>query len=180
MGDEPRPTKGDTIAGVALPLIMLFGVLMPIALLIWRGVAPDVVARQADVGRFVAADATPGGFFAPTLTTVRTTVASVTIAGSFSARSESPLVIQYMSKTGLRLCVVGGRGPCVPLEGEWAGDLQATPAAAPGFDFYGWGLTSRALVGWLVIGIFMLFCGVIIWALNVEVDKHTESAKRHR
>lgn len=171
MGDEPRPTRGDAVAAVVLPMILLFGVLMPIALLIWRGVTPDVVSRQADGGHFVAADATPGGFFAPTLTTVQTSTSSVTVAGPFSAPRGSHLVIRYMNQTGLHLCVAESRGSCVPLAGEWSGELQPTPATTHAFDFYACGLTSRALVGWLVIGIFLLFCGVIIWALNGEVDK---------
>jgi len=166
MGDEPRSTTGDAVAAVVLPLVLVIGVLVPIALMIWRGVSPDVVARQADVGRFVEAETTAGGLLAPPMTTVRTSVASVMVTGSFSARRDSPLVIEYMSQSGLRLCVAGTRGRCVPVEGDWAGDLQPTAVAAQAFDFYSHGLTSRALVGWLVIGLFVFFCGLITWSLN--------------
>ena len=164
MDDEMR--RGDRVAAIVLPIVFILGVLTPTSLLVWYGVAANVATRQADVGKFVGAGATPGGLFAPTLSTVRTTVASVAVVGSFSTRRGIPLVVEYMNKTGLRLCVAGTRDHCVPLDGEWVGDLQATPAAAQTFDFYGWGLTSRGLVGWLVIGIFLLFCGTIVWALN--------------
>lgn len=172
MSEVPHPTTGDAVAAIALPLVLLVGVLIPIALLIWLGLSTDTAIRQANGGHFVAADATPGGLFAPTLTTVETTTSSVTVTGAFSARRDSPLVIQYMNKTGLRLCGEGARDHCVPLDGDWAGDLQSTPAAAHAFDFYGWGLTSQALVGWLVIGLFLLFCGVISWALSGKVGSH--------
>jgi hypothetical protein len=135
-----------------------------------------VALREARVGNFISADTAPGGFFAPTISTVRTSTASITVAGGFSTARGSGLVLEDMSESGLHLCVSGARASCAPVVGEWSGVLHDTPAATRAFDFYGHGLTSQALGGWLVLGLFMSIACLV--AIGARVSENSDGRQR--
>lgn len=163
-----KPAKGSYISEVALLLALLFGVAVPIALLIWQGVAATAPVRSGSAGAFVAAIASQGGFFAPTLTTVQTSAGSVVVQGTFSAPRGRDLVVEESNKTGLQLCALGDQETCVPLVGTWAGPLSPTPVAPHVFNFVEHGLGTDNLQRWLEGGLivaFVAFLGVIAGAV---------------
>jgi len=160
----PKLAKGGYVFEVALLLALLLGVAVPIALLIWQGVAATAPVRSGSAGTFVSGTASQGGFFAPTLTTVQTSAGSVIVQGTFSAPRGRDLVVEESNKTGLQLCAVGDQETCVPLIGTWAGPLSPTPVASHVFNFVEHGLGTDNLLRWLeggLIAAFIAFLGVI-------------------
>lgn len=137
---------------LGLFLVILLGVVAPICLWTWQAHAADAALRSADVGTFISAESSQGGFFAPTLTNVHTSSGSITVLGTFSALRGRPLSIEDLNKSGQHLCVAGAPASCVPLAGAWTGGLIPTSHATKVFNFYKYGLTSENFVGWLAMG----------------------------
>jgi len=158
MQPDGKPPQEDTIPGTQLAgllgilLVMLLGVVAPICLWTWQAHAPGAATQSADLGTFISADASQGGFFAPTLTNVHTTGGSVTVLGTFSALRGWPLSVEDLNKSGMHLCVTGVPASCAPLAGAWTGGLVPTSHATKVFNFYRYGLTSDNFGGWLAIG----------------------------
>jgi len=167
MQSDGKPPREDTtsrtqFAGVlGVLLVILLGVVAPICLWTWQTHAPGAAIRSADVGTFISADASQGGFFAPTLTNVHTTAGSITVLGTFSALRGRPLSVQDLNKSGLHLCVTGAPTSCIRLAGPWAGGLLPTSRATKVFNFYRYGLTSENFEGWLAMGV-LVSLGVLV------------------
>lgn len=158
--------SGAQIASLlGLLLAILLGVVVPICLWTWQAHALDAAIRSADVGTFISADSSPGGFFAPTLTNVHTTGGSVTVLGTFSALRGRPLSIEDLNKSGLHLCVTGAPVSCVPLAGAWTGELVPISHVTKVFNFYRYGLTSENFVGWLAMGSILSFGALVMFGI---------------
>ncbi len=154
--------------------ILTFGVVLPIALLIWQATVPNAVLRRASVGQFQAAT-TSSAFLQPPLTTVTTTTGSLTVAGLFSAPHDTPLEVVTHSQTAeLELCAVHYPDTCLPLAGAWAGQLQPTPALGRVFDFARHGLTGNTLAFWLFIGCALVLMTGVGWISAVSALEDTE------
>ena len=153
MQPDEKPPQEDTLSRTQLTsllgvlLAILLGVVAPICLWTWQANAPSAAIRSADVGTFISADASQGGFFAPTLTNVHTTAGSITVLGTFSALTGRPLSVQDLNKSGVHLCVTGTPVSCVPLAGPWTGGLLPTSHATKVFNFYRYGLTNENFSG---------------------------------
>ena len=130
MQPDGKPPQEDTISGTQLAgllgviIVILLGVVAPICLWTWQANAASAAIRSADVGTFISAESSQGGFFAPTLTNVHTTAGDISVLGTFSALRGRPLSVQDLNKSGLHLCVTGAPASCVPLAGPWTGGLQ--------------------------------------------------------
>ena len=148
-------------------LTILLGVVAPICLWTWQANAASAAIRSADVGTFISADASQGGFFAPTLTNVHTTAGSITVLGTFSALRGRPPSVQGLNKSGPHLCVTGAPASCVRLAGPWTGGLLPTPCATKVFNFYRYGLTSENLGGRLAMGIPVSLGALVMFGVAV-------------
>lgn len=163
--------QDDTLSGAQLVsllwalLAILLGVVAPICLWTWQTRAPSAAIRSADVVTFISADASQGGFFAPTLTNVHTTAGSITVLGTFSALRGRPLSVEDLNKSGLHLCATGAPASCVQLAGPWTGGLLPTPHATKVFNFYRYGLTSENFGGWLAMGSLVSFGALVMFGV---------------
>ena len=158
--------SGAQLAGLlGVLLTILLGVVAPICLWTWQAHAPGAAIRSADVGTFISADASQGGFLAPTLTNVHTTAGSITVLGTFSALRGRPLSVQDLNKSGLQLCVTGVPTSCVQLAGPWVGGLLPTSHATKVFNFYRYGLTSENFTGWLAMGILVSLGALVMFGV---------------
>lgn len=158
--------------GIAFLLVLLLGIAVPIALLIWQAVTTTMAVRSGDAGSFVSATAVQGGFFTSALTTVQTSEGSVTVRGIFSAPRGRALAVEDLNKTGLHLCAVGDLGTCLPLAGHWAGILIATPEAGRAFDFERYGLSNDNLKRWMMAGLIFCFIG-LVWLIAIEIGRRS-------
>jgi len=156
-----KPSKYWEIFSVVFVLALVLGVAAPIALLIWQSAATTAAVRSGSAGAFVSATASQGGFLSTPLTNVQTTLGSVVVQGTFSAPRGRALDVEELNKTGLHLCAVGDLETCLPLAGQWAGDLNATPQAAGAFDFVGHGLSRGNLDRWLGAGLMVTFIALL-------------------
>jgi hypothetical protein len=168
--DGKLPQK-DTLSGAQLASLLgvlftiLLGVVAPICLWTWQALAPGVAIRSADVGTFISAESSQGGFFAPTLTNVHTTAGSITVLGTFSALRGRPLSVQDLNKSGLHLCVTDATASCVRLAGPWTEGLLPTSNATKVFNFYRYGLTSENFGGWLAMGILVSLGALVMFGV---------------
>jgi len=156
-----KPSKYWAIFSVMFLLVLVLGVAAPIALLIWQSAATTAAVRGGSAGAFVSATASQGGFLSTPLTNVQTTLGSVVVQGAFSAPRGRALAVEELNKTGLHLCAVGDLETCLPLAGQWAGELTATPQAAGAFDFVGHGLSRDNLDRWLGAGLMVAFIALL-------------------
>lgn len=164
---EKPPRKGalsraQVASLLGLLLVILLGVIAPIGLWTWQAHAAGAAIRSADVGTFISAESSQGGFFAPTLTNVHTSGGTITVVGAFSALRGRPLSVEEINKSGLHLCVAGAPSSCVPLAGTWTGGLLHTSHATKVFNFYKYGLTSENFGAWLVMGSLLSFGALIM------------------
>jgi len=157
-------SRRGRIAVVAFFTALVLGLAAPITLLIWEAVSPTAIVRRGDAGAFVAATSSPGGFTAPTLTTVETTVGSFTVTGTFSAPHGRALSIERTNKSGLQLCVAGVPATCTDFLGTWPDPIPATPEGGHVFDFQRSVLNHETLLKWLFFGIVVSFIAMIIAA----------------
>jgi len=157
-------SRRGRIAVVAFFTALVLGLAAPITLLIWEAVSPTAIVRRGDAGAFVAATSSPGGFMAPTLTTVETTVGSFTVTGTFSAPHGRALSIERTNKSGLQLCVAGVPATCTDFLGTWPDPIPATPEGGHVFDFQRSVLNHETLLKWLFFGIVVSFIAMIIAA----------------
>lgn len=184
MQPDGKPPQADSFSRaqvaslLGLLLVILLGVIAPICLWIWQAHAPSAALRSMDVGTFISADSSQGGFFAPTLTNVHTTGGSITVIGTFSALRGRPLSVQDHNKSGVQLCVTDAPASCAPLAGAWTGGLEPTSQAARVFDFYKYGLTSENFVGWLTIGCVLSFAAFVLFGVAFgdpeQMGKHND------
>lgn len=157
---EPS-TRSDVVTIVFL-LVLLVGVAVPVALLIWQSVATTAAVRTSDAGTFVSATASQGWYFSPTVTNVQTTTGSVVVEGTFSAPRGRALAIEDLNKSGLHLCAVGDLNSCLPISGHWAGHLVPTPQAARVFNFVRYGLSTYNLQRWMAFGLIFAFVALAL------------------
>lgn len=158
------------VFGIAFLLVLLLGIVAPVALLIWQAVTTTVAVRSGDAGTFVSATAAQGGFFTSALANVQTTTGSVVVQGTFSAPRGRALAVEDLNKTGLHLCAVGDLDTCLPLAGHWAGPLTATPEAEKAFDFEHYGLSNDNLQRWMMAGV--IFCFIdLVWLIAIEISR---------
>lgn len=171
MQPDRKPPQANSFSGpqvaslLGLLLVLLLGVVTPICLWTWQAHAPSAAIRSKDVGTFISADSSQGGFFAPTLTNVHTTEGSITVLGTFSALKDRPMSVQDLNKSGLHLCVTDAPASCVPLAGAWAGELPPTSHGTQIFNFYRYGLTSENFGGWLTIGCILSFGAFVLFGV---------------
>ena len=174
MQPDGKPPQEDTISGTQLAgllgviIVILLGVVAPICLWTWQANAASAAIRSADVGTFISAESSQGGFFAPTLTNVHTTAGDISVLGTFSALRGRPLSVQDLNKSGLHLCVTGAPASCVPLAGPWTGGLQPTSYATKVFNFYRYGLTGDNFEGWLAMGILVSLGALVMFGVAFE------------
>ncbi|HEX7325862.1 MAG TPA: hypothetical protein VF292_10995 [Rhodanobacteraceae bacterium] len=154
-------TRSDVVT-IAFLLVLLVGVAVPVALLIWQSVTTAVAVRTSDAGTFVSATASQGGYFSPTLTNVQTTTGSVVVEGTFSAPRGRTLAIEDLNKNGLHLCAIGDLDSCLPISGHWAGHLVPTPQAARVFNFVRYGLSTYNLQRWMAFGLIFAFVALAL------------------
>jgi len=170
--------SGDQIASLlGLLFAILLGVVAPICLWAWQARAPGAAIRSADVGTFISADSSQGGFFAPTLTNVHTTGGSITVLGTFSALRGRSLSVEDLNKSGLHLCVTDAPASCAPLAGGWVGGLVPTSHATKVFNFYKYGLTSENFVGWLAIGSLLSFGALVMFGIAFGENEKSASVR---
>ena len=158
---ERQLSRSWEVFSVVFLLVLVLGVAAPIALLIWESAATTAAVRSGSAGAFVSATASQGGFLSTPLTNVQTTLGSVVVQGTFSAPRGRALAVEELNKTGLHLCAVGDLETCLPLAGQWAGELTATPQAAGVFDFVGHGLSRGNLDRWLGAGLMVTFIALL-------------------
>lgn len=155
------PPRRFGIYGIVFLLVLLLGIVAPIALLVWQAATTTVAVRSGNAGTFVSATAVQGGFLASAVTTVQTSEGSVTVRGTFSAPRGRALAVEDLNKTGLHLCAVGDLETCLPLTGHWAGTMTATPEAARAFAFEHHGLSNDNLQRWLMAGLILTFVALL-------------------
>ena len=160
MPDRKPPVRFG-IYGIVLLLVFLLGIAAPVALLIWQAATTTVAVRSGNAGTFVSATAVQGGFFTSALTTVQTSEGSVTVRGTFSAPRGRALAVEDLNKAGPHLCAVSDLETCLPLAGQWAGTMTATPEAARTFDFEHHGLSNDNLGRWLMAGVIFTFIALV-------------------
>lgn len=149
-------SAGWIFAWVVL-LVVLVGVATPVGLIIWEATSPSAAIQTSDAGAFVSSTSSPGGYFAPTLSSVQTTAGTITVVGTFSALRGSALAVQQMNKvTTLQLCIVEAPSSCAPLAGAWAGPMTPTPEAGHVVAFERYGLATGNLEAWIVFGVLAL------------------------
>jgi len=180
MTDNPSVTPDEVQRAAVHGLKWLFfatligGVALPLALLIWQAVTPNVVMQRAGVGQFVSAS-TDSGFLQPATTTVTTAQGSLIVVGLFSAPRNQPLeVVQWSQTSGLQLCAVGRPDTCLPMAGAWAGTLEPAPGRAGVFNFQGHGLSDRNVGVWLFFGCILALMTGIGWACAVAGSNKTD------
>lgn len=177
MNETPSPTEApltlaQTIVAVTMLLLLLFGILTPIGAMVWQAFSPTGVIARGPVGNFVSASSSPGGFFAPTLTSIQTTSGTIIVVGSFSALRGSALVVEQTNKDDdMRLCVIDAPAICATVSGFWAYKLAPVPEAAQVFDFRKHGLSRDSLWRWLYFGtlaIVAAFIAIVIVVNNTR------------
>lgn len=156
-----EPPRRFGIYGIVFLLVLLLGIVAPVALLVWQAASTTAAVRSGNAGTFVSATSVQGGILTSTLTTVQTSKGSVTVRGTFSAPRGRALAVEDLNKTGLHLCAVGDLYTCLPLAGRWAGILTATPEAARAFDFEHHGLSNDNLQRWLMAGLILTFIALL-------------------
>lgn len=161
--DTPSGAQLASLLGVLLAILL--GVIVPICLWTWQANAANAAIRSADVGTFISAESSQGGFFAPTLSNVHTSGGSIAVVGTFSALRGRPLSVEDLNKSGLHLCVKGAPASCVPLAGPWTGRLLPTPRAKKVFNFYRYGLTSENFGGLLAMGILVSLGDLVMFGI---------------
>jgi len=172
MHTEPVPTTlipehpmRGRIAVVAFFAALVLGLAAPIILLVWQAASPTATIRRGAAGTFVSATSSQGGFTAPALTTVETTLGSFTVAGTFSAPRGRALSVERTNKSGLMLCVAGVPATCTDFLGAWPDSIPATPEAGHVFDFQSSVFNHETLLSWLFLGIVATFIAMIIAAV---------------
>ena len=180
---EDALSRAQLAGSLGLLLVILLGIVAPICLWTWQARAPSAAIQSADLGTFISADASQGGFFAPTLTNVHTTGGSVTVLGTFSALRGRPLSVEDLNKSGLHLCVTGVPASCAPLAGAWTGGLAPTSHATKVFNFYRYGLTGDNFEGWLAMGILVSLGALVMFGVAFEEspvrDKDCDDVPTH-
>lgn len=76
---DSRTFKTRTDCRRCVLAALAFGVAAPIILLVWEAANPTATSRRGEAGTFVSATSSQGGFTAPALTTVETTLGSFTV-----------------------------------------------------------------------------------------------------
>lgn len=160
----PQHSRRGLTAVVAFFAALVFGLAAPIVLLVWQAASPTATIRRVAIGTFVSAASSQGGFTAPALTTVETTLGSFTVAGTFSAPHGRALTVERTNKSGLQLCVAGVPATCKDFLGAWPDPIPATPAAEHVFDFQDSALNHQTLLAWLLLGIVVSLVTMIIAA----------------
>lgn len=135
--------------------VVLFGIVIPTALLIWQAFTPLAAVQRSELGTFVSATANPGGVLSPTYASIQTTVGTVTVEGAISAARGQKLSIETFNKIGTQLCVDDDLQTCMPLASPWLGSLKPTPQAASITDFQRVGLSTDNVKGWLELGVML-------------------------
>lgn len=181
---EPTtPSPGQSRRGkVALAIFLLplaLGIVAPGILMLWEAASTTATVRRGDAGVFVSSTSSPGGFTAPSLTSVQTSEGSITVVGIFSAPRGRELHVERTNKGSAQLCVTGA-GLCAPLAGDWPGSVVATPEAGRVFDFQANGLGYSNLGGWLVGGMLVSFFAMVTALIIASPDTpYCENDKSH-
>lgn len=164
-----RSTSSAAKAATLLLLLVFLGcIAAPVALMTWQATHPTTVIAEGAAGTFESASSSAGGFFGPTLTTVRTSTGTVAVHGTFSALRGTALVAQSDNKHDrLRLCTTGTRTVCARADGDWPGTLTPTPQAGHAVNFVRHGLSSRRITDWLGLGTLPTFLVFAIWVATV-------------
>lgn len=158
------------MAIAAFIVALVLGVAAPAALLIWEAASTTAIIVRGDAGSFLTSTSSPGGFFAPTITSVQTSAGSIAVIGTFSAPRGRALSIERTNKQGLRLCVTGAPASCAELVGNWPGPVVTTTEAGSVFDFQRSGLTYGNLNLWLMVGLLLSFLTMVVAAVATEPD----------
>jgi hypothetical protein len=168
------------IASITVVAMLVLGIALPVALLIWQTATPRVPIRSGGVGRFLSA-ASESPFLRPSVTDVQTTDGSLIVSGLFSApRGQVLEVVQFNQDNATYLCATNDLGTCVPLAGTWAGAMKALATADRSFDFGRYGLTTSNLWLWLACGCLVCVLAVFIRFLALAVNTEaSRGASKH-
>lgn len=158
-------------------IVVLAGVVAPVVILILMAMTPNTVLRSGAAGRFVASNASAGGFMAPNISTVQTTTGSIAVYNMFSATRNEVLVVQRTLKDGLRLCAEGKPDTCVGLAGTWAGDMQPVPHVHHRFAGLVTGVGSGPAWLWLLMGIAS---SIVATGLAVQLTDTGEPKRKRK
>lgn len=102
--------------------------LVPVmTVVMYLGLAPDVITRRTDAGSFVSAQVRSPGILAAVETSVQTTHGVLFVEGAFAAPTGEPLVLRDSSRDGVQLCRRGSKDACAQLVGRYVGDIPAVP-----------------------------------------------------
>lgn len=163
-GSVAAPSDASRRGRLALFIFLLpfsLGVVAPIVLMLWEAASRTAIVVSGDAGEFISANSSPGGFTAPSLTSVQTTTGTIVVSGILSAPRGRALTVSRTNKAGMQLCVVGTPVLCASLAGDWPGAVSASPEAASVFDFTKHGLDYTSLGAWLVLGILTTFFAMV-------------------
>lgn len=166
----PGTSWRGRMAIAAFIVALVLGVAAPAALLIWEAASATATIVRGDAGDFLTSTSSPGGFFAPTITSVQTSAGSIAVVGTFSAPRGRTLSIERTNKQSLRLCVAGAPASCAELVGNWPGPVVPTTKAGSVFDFQRSGLTYGNLNLWLMVGLLLSFLTMVVAAVATETD----------
>ena len=179
----PLPLQLSTAARIAVTAFfcsLLIGFFTPIILLVWEAASPTATILRGEAGTFISATSSQGGFMAPALTTVETTLGSFTVTGTFSAPRGRALTIERTNKSGLKLCVAGVPATCTDFLGPWPDSIPATPEAGDVFDFQSSIFNHETLLSWLFLGIVATFITMIIAAFAATPREQKEDDASNR
>ena len=176
----PRSSTRGRTAVMAFFSALVLGLAAPIILLVWQAASPTATIRRGAAGTFVSATSSQGGFTAPALTTVETTLGSFTVASTFSAPRGRALTLERTNKSGLKLCVAGVPGTCTDFLGAWPDSIPATPEAGDVFDFQSSIFNHETLLSWLFLGIVATFITMIIAAFAATPREQKEDDASNR
>lgn len=143
----------QNIAAIAMLVTILLGIITPIVILVLIGNTPNTLLRQGSAGQFVSAQTSAGSFLGSGIATVQTTVGSIAVFNTFSAKRGQALAVQDTLKGGLSLCVVGKPDSCTSLAGTWTGDLKPVAHVRHRSDVLVTGIGNMVAAMWLAIGI---------------------------
>ena len=163
--------RSARVAYIVVPMFfasLIFGLALPIGLLIWQSVTPRVAIRTGEAGVFISASG-QSGFMQRELTNVQTTQGTLIVYGLFSAaRGQRLEVVDVNKENAKQLCAAGDLSTCLPLATRWAGTMAPAPSATRVFNFARYGLGGGTPQAWLGIGI--VACIVTFFALGLAFE----------
>ncbi|MGH8112980.1 MAG: hypothetical protein ACREPL_13845 [Rhodanobacteraceae bacterium] len=163
-------SKGTLAASICVAIAFV-GVVVPIILGILIGITPDALTHRAEVGQFVSANASAGGFMTMGVTTIQTTDGSLIVDGRLSANRGQALEVRQTLKHAPRLCIDGPRLTCADLAGPWAGPMPPVPHPHYRFAPLVVDLGADGVAIWLLFGLAATIISAAIVAIVTNPDE---------